>query len=32
MLRTHMAKLRGKIGPAAGAIHTEMGVGYRFVG
>ena len=32
VLRSHMANLRRKLGPAAQAIQTEMGVGYRFVG
>ncbi|HEX4364868.1 MAG TPA: response regulator transcription factor [Solirubrobacteraceae bacterium] len=32
VLRSHMANLRRKLGPAAQAIETEMGVGYRFVG
>ena len=33
-LRTHMANLRRKVSPSGGPqlIHTEPGVGYRFIG
>jgi two-component system, OmpR family, KDP operon response regulator KdpE len=32
VLRSHMANLRRKLGPAGQAIETELGVGYRFAG